>query len=262
MWKIVLVDDDFQLVCELRKFIEQAGLNLECVGDAGNGRAALDVIHKTKPDIVMTDISMPIMDGLEMIEQLKTEEYPGVIILLSRFANFQYAQQALRFRVSDYLLKPAALPDLRNVLEKAVKELDGRRQVLVSGLNWNYNSRHKDTVDFMVRYINQNYGSDISLNDISKQLYLSCNYLNQIFQRDIGETFKNYLIRMRMEKAKDLLMEGKHYIYEVAEMVGYKNVSYFSNIFRKYTGYKPSEVAVAPECSVNRKNGIHRDGVA
>ncbi|MNG23471.1 HTH-type transcriptional regulator YesS [compost metagenome] len=80
------------------------------------------------------------------------------------------------------------------------------------------------------------------MEDLSKQLYLSRNYLNRMFKKATGETFTNYLIRLRLEKAKVLLAEGKYMIYEISEKVGYKNVAYFSSIFKKHFGMNPSEL--------------------
>ncbi|MDL2317871.1 response regulator [Eubacteriales bacterium OttesenSCG-928-A19] len=242
MWKIVVVDDNPQVIGGLRRFIEQSGLDVVCVGDACDGQEALEVIRATNPDIVLTDICMPVMDGLEMIERLKAQEYPGAIIILSGYADFQYAQQAIRFQVNDYLLTPTTLPELRAVLEKVLAELSKRGSIVISGLGWRDNHRHKETVSFMVQYIHEHYQEDICLEDLSKQLFLSRNYLNQVFKRETGETFTNYLIRVRMEKAKELLLGGQYFIYEVAEMVGYSNAPYFSNLFRKLTGYKPSDL--------------------
>lgn len=246
MWKIVIVDDDFQVVEGMKRIIAQSGLDIACVGEALDGAEALEIVRKTRPDIVLTDINMPVMDGLEMIETLKAEEYPGEIIILSGYADFQYARQALRFHVHDYLLKPVTLPDVHEVLEKAVQSLNDRHKVVVAGIGWNENHRHKETVASILRYVDEHYSEDITLEDLSRQLFLSRNYLNKVFKRDTGETFTNYLIRVRMEKAKELLLGGRHYIYEIAEMVGYKNVPYFSNIFRRYTGYKPSELGRGP----------------
>ena len=108
--------------------------------------------------------------------------------------------------------------------------------------HWNENSKHKEAVDFMIQYAHDHYAEEISLEDMSKQLYLSRNYLNQIFKKATGETFTNYVIHVRMKKAQALLAEGKYMIYEISEKVGYKNVPYFSSIFKKYNGINPSEV--------------------
>jgi len=529
MWKVLIIDDDFQVLEGMKRSIPWEQLDAEWVGEAMDGKEGLDVIKATNPDIVITDIYMPVMNGLEMIEQLREEQYNGEIIILSGYSDFQYARQALRLQVSDYLSKPVTLEELRTVLERVVKELEakelkeleqeevrqrllmyepfvrkewlksvvtgtfdrkladeslnlsdkaywldrshavmgmelrntvrisnvtltdwnlfrfalanivrellaeqwpeselvelhshheaivfhigpelsaaeaqrqlraiaarivdcvrkylqleirigigsvkkdwkdisnsteeafldllrqtivlqgeaaaaatdavairpvkfyqelaeaivysreeatndiidgyvqqlrtmpaitpdylrymcselwtifayslysvgvvlgdlfpdspvaheigkistvddfahwlrGKIRVIASSRGWNENSRHKDAVDFMIHYAHSRYSEEINLEDLSKQLYLSRNYLNQIFKKATGETFTNYVIRVRMEKARALLLEGKSMIYEISEKVGYKNVPYFSSLFKKYYGMNPSEV--------------------
>jgi two-component system response regulator YesN len=243
MWKIVVVDDDCHVVEGLKKFIRQSGLEIEYSGDAADGREALNVIHTEKPDIILTDIIMPVMDGLEMIQELKKEEYPGEIIILSGYADFQYAQQALRFQVNDYLLKPMTLNDLRSSLEKAIARLSDRGRIVKTGTGWSADNRHRSTVDYMIRFAEENYQKNICLDDLAKILPFSRNYLNHVFKINTGETFTSFLTRVRMEKAKALLLEGKYYIYEIAGMLGYKKTTYFSYIFHRYTGFKPSDLA-------------------
>ncbi|MEI7026625.1 response regulator transcription factor [Paenibacillus sp. y28] len=103
-------------------------------------------------------------------------------------------------------------------------------------------SKHQKTVETMIQYIHDHYAEDITLEDLAGQLYISKNYLNQLFKRMTGETFMNYVIRVRIEKAKALLLEGNDLIYEIAEKVGYQNVPYFSTLFKKYCGVNPSDL--------------------
>lgn len=103
-------------------------------------------------------------------------------------------------------------------------------------------AKHKQAVDFMIEYIHENYHRDITLEELAGQLYISKNYLNQIFKKVTGDTFMNYVISVRMQRAKALLLEGKHLVYEIAEMVGYQNVPYFSTLFKKHCGVNPSEL--------------------
>lgn len=107
---------------------------------------------------------------------------------------------------------------------------------------WYENIRHKQAVEFLIDYIHEHYAEDITLLELSEKVHLSRNYLSEIFKKATGDTFNDYLTRVRMEKARSLLWEGKYLIYEVAEKVGYKNVPYFSHLFKKYTGHSPSEL--------------------
>lgn len=530
MWKILIIDDDFQVLEGMKKAIPWESIDAELVGEASDGVEGLEMVTRTQPDIVITDIYMPVMNGLEMIEKLRETNFPGELIILSGYADFQYARQALRLQVSDYLSKPVTIEELGAVLAKVIKELEtkelkkieqeevkrrlmmyepfvqqewlksvitgtfnksiaeesiqlseqsywlqrnhlvmgiellstvrtanlslidwnlfrfalaniireilaedwpesnfielhshhaaimfhvdhssgtddalrriqligeritdciltylrltirlglgkmkeswqeisdsteeafldllqqtstpppgtlssapsdlairpikfyqelaeaivyskeetavqiveayinrlqtmtsitpaylqylctelwtifayslysvgtllddlfpentlqpeiiqvqtpeqlqqwlrGKIHIIATSRHWNENSKHKEAVDFMIQYAHDHYAEEISLEDMSKQLYLSRNYLNQIFKKATGETFTNYVIQVRIKKAQALLAEGKYLIYEISEKVGYKNVPYFSSIFKKYTGISPSEVS-------------------
>jgi two-component system response regulator YesN len=103
------------------------------------------------------------------------------------------------------------------------------------------NLKHKRAVDFMVRYVHEHYAEDLRLADLAEKVYISRNYLSNIFRDATGETFNDYVTKVRMEKAKSLLAEGKLMVYEVAEKVGYKNVPYFTTVFKKHTGRNPTD---------------------
>jgi two-component system response regulator YesN len=97
-------------------------------------------------------------------------------------------------------------------------------------------------VEQMIDYVQERLHENITLQDIANELYISRNYLGQIFKKVVGESFKNYLTRIRMEKAKKMIQEGHFLIYEVSEKVGYVNRAYFTTAFKKYTGYTPTEL--------------------
>ncbi|ASA23884.1 response regulator transcription factor [Paenibacillus donghaensis] len=526
MWKVVIIDDDFQVVRGLRKVIPWVELDAEFAGEAIDGESGLKLIEEVNPDIVLTDIYMPVMNGIQMIEQLKAWNFAGRFVILSGYNDFEYARTALRLGVDDYLTKPVTVDQIRSVLSETIEKLEEtylqrlelgggesrERQEplslgewLVAVLNgwsqepglppaslkeqkytvmvmevlwterirsisladWNlfkfavsnivaevfghewpescfvwlfgnhaalllpsaacepeeeivqaadrlgelivssmktylgleirygignvkdgwsgikvscdeamqrlfeklplnlknndqassggeadisseelqltdyYQSmtkalqeerddevmdlfrlylngrqpslpvdplfyrvlavelwtllhnamlmaglpgrnedeglamrelsgmtglpkieewlemqirglrkaqapaiheKHRKAVQFMIEYIHTHYAEDITLELLASQLYISKNYLNQLFKKVTGETFTNYVIRVRIEKAKALLLDGSHLIYEVSEMVGYQNVPYFSTLFKKYCGVSPSEL--------------------
>ncbi|RTE08923.1 response regulator transcription factor [Paenibacillus whitsoniae] len=125
--------------------------------------------------------------------------------------------------------------DLESYLNAKLKMIGIKRQPVIS-------QKHKAAVDFMIGYIHEHYASDLTMDELAGKLFISKNYLNQLFKKVTGETFMNYVIRVRLEKAKALLLEGNYLIYEVAEQVGYQNVPYFSTLFKKYCGMNPSDL--------------------
>ncbi len=94
----------------------------------------------------------------------------------------------------------------------------------------------------MTQYIHEHYAEDLTLADLSDKVFISRNHLSIIFKNITGETFNTYLTRVRIEKARELLTVGNLLVYEVAEQVGYKNVPYFSTLFKKLTGMNPTDL--------------------
>lgn len=537
MWKIAIIDDDRQVLAGMKRAIPWDELNAEWVGEALNGADGLDMIHAVRPDIIITDIYMPVMNGLDMIEQLRQDDFGGKIIILSGYSDFEYARQALRLNVSDYLSKPVSIPTLKSILSKSIQELteeeqnrikqdelqqklmlyepfvehewvksavagtldrsyrnedmlpppyrfwshcshvvvaidlvrdaraseltlsdwnlfrfaisnivceiareifssaeytelhstraalvihpeagvspeqlqrelrqlgtriidcirsylnlairvgignirthwtdipdsteeafraiDLKDQCIAAGYDlyaysretrsgkgrvalppvkfylelaraikssqeieakriiagylgqleqqgdvapeyvqmlagemwaifayclyevgmvldemfpseqiakemaglikpgqlaqwladkisaicnsrlWRGNSKHRQAVDFMIQYIHEHYAEDITLSDLADKVYISRNYLSTIFKNMTGESVNTYVTRVRIEKARELLLERNMLVYEVAEKVGYKNVPYFSTLFKKFTGMNPTEL--------------------
>jgi two-component system response regulator YesN len=525
MWKVVIIDDDPNLLEGMRYAIPWKELNAEWAGEAIDGKEGMELILQAKPDIIISDIDMPVMNGLEMLEALRREQYEGKFIILSGYSDFEYARQALRLSVDDYLSKPITIDSLKKVLERVIGNLeqerlkeqeaqeheqrlqdfepyvmkewlkslligDANKQVVQSDLiqakverwekqvhvvlcmelemsdglkNWyafgrnlmrfaiqnvvreimdaygaeyeyiemnsrlyallihldadgeskhlmesitrqssrqietclrdhvklvmatgigsiqqdwrqlgesferachtlkgetlgqngpiqgqeissvrffhqlaeavrnvqeehgnrliaeytaglkaaepfhkqdvklfvselwiimnytlydigielksiypafepvsepddehtavslqrwleemvrtiihsthmNENVRHQKIVEFITQFTHEHYMEDITLGMIAEKVQVSKNYLGQIFKNVMNETFNNYVTRIRMERAKGMLLEGNLYIYEVAEKVGYNSISYFSTQFKKYTGYNPTDL--------------------
>ena len=188
-------------------------------------------------DIVLTDIMMPGIDGFELIEWIKTNSYNCEIIILTAYGTFEYARKALDFGVTGYLLKPINEAELKDLLNKAI-------------LNINQNSKqaeHGDSVNCSLpvrlacEYIEKNFQENINLNKISNYVSLSKNYFCNIFKKETGVTIWDYLIRIRMEEARKMLLETSMKTYEISEKVGYDDPSYFGRLFKKYTGFTPVE---------------------
>nr|WP_280521374.1 response regulator transcription factor [Paenibacillus mangrovi] len=129
------------------------------------------------------------------------------------------------------------------VPDQLAEWLTDKISAIFASRSGNENVRHKRVVEYMIDYIHQHYSENVTVSDLANQVYISRNYLSQIFKNATGETFNSYVTRVRMENAKSLILEGKYLIYEIADKVGYKNIPYFSTLFKKYTGLNPSELA-------------------
>jgi len=124
MYKLLIVDDEERVRKGIIKTIEWEKFGFQIVGEAENGKEALEIVEKVVPDVVITDIKMPFMDGLELSELIK-EKYPHTkIIILTGFDEFEYAQKSVKLDVLEYILKPISADELSKLLEKLRSEMD------------------------------------------------------------------------------------------------------------------------------------------
>ncbi|MCW6676376.1 response regulator [Aerococcaceae bacterium NML180378] len=128
MKKIVLVDDEIDVRQSISALVDWEKFGFELVGEAGNGQEALSVIEELQPDVVLTDIRMPIMDGIEMSHNIHELDPTIRIIFLSGHERFEYAQSAIRLNIEEYLLKPISIEDIEQVLQRVGNSIDEERQ--------------------------------------------------------------------------------------------------------------------------------------
>ncbi|RAR41801.1 response regulator [Paenibacillus sp. MDMC362] len=142
MYRIMLIDDEYAIHLSLRKLVERSGLRIEFVGEAEDGVEALELLEDSRPDIIVTDICMPEMDGLEFIRRVRESHPQMFFIILSGHDNFEFARQALRYGVSDFLLKPIDPAQFQTTLERACRELDERKARFSRQTEWTLAQQH------------------------------------------------------------------------------------------------------------------------
>ncbi|MBK5201597.1 MAG: response regulator [Spirochaetaceae bacterium] len=232
MNKIVIVEDEYRTRIGLKNLIVKLNSNFEIIGDAEDGKEGINIVKNLNPDIVFTDIKMPKIDGLKMIEDIQQMGLSPKFVLLTGFADFEYARKALRLGVTDYILKPVSIKKMKILLEKLsknnkIEEFEGELE-------------YSKIVTNMIQTIHSCYGQNLSLTKFSDKYNLCTEYISSIFSRETGENFTIYLKNYRIEKAKELLANGEDKIYEVASKVGYNDSKYFSRVFKDYTGISAS----------------------
>jgi two-component system response regulator YesN len=348
--KLVIVDDEKMIRDGLALTINWAEYHIEVVGVAKDGLQALEICRQVKPHIVLTDIRMPKMNGIELIQALKEEMSQIKVIILSGYDEFSYAQRALQYGAVDYLIKPIDIKELEQVIMrvrqnfeqelfgellhiKRYQEIEpmiapyfnavriGRAQEAVFNLktvmkqletkpitlkNYKkvmihmianiekalyedgyhlkdagleiYNHRESALIHFNLKeelkewlydftealcewvegqkeeggshralikkamtYMEFHYDEDLTVESIAEVVALSSNYFSHIFKKTRGESFTDYLNKVRIEAAKNYLIKEHYKIYEVAYKVGYKDYKYFSSVFKKHVGISPTK---------------------
>ena len=240
MLKVLIVEDEELIRKGIVLTVDWAAMGCVVVGEASNGLEGLEQIQRCSPDLIITDLKMPQMTGIEMLEQLRSAGKKTHVIILTAYDSFSYVQSALRLEAVDYLLKPFHDGDLEKAVARVQAKLNPRQPVLTEPDEKKGSSNRY--VSEAIGYIMQHYQDpDISVSSVAQSLNISEGHLSHTFKKETGSTILNYLTRYRIHKAMELLKDCRCKVYEAAEQVGYRDIGYFSNTFKKVTGLTPSE---------------------
>lgn len=256
MYKILVAEDEALIRKGLVYAYDWTAADCIVVGEADNGAEGMEKIRKLQPNIVITDITMPLADGLQMLEDTINDCLYAAIVI-SGYDEFSLAQKAMRLGVSEYLLKPIEFDNLTLALERAKQQLEQRKlyihakekgeQVdpfdLLQGANLGIVASSR--VKRMLEYIHSNYSRKISIHELEETLHTSSTYLNQKFKDETSYTFNEYLNRYRIMQAIQLIRKDDNdmKIYAIAEEVGFSDYKYFISVFKKYVNISPKRFA-------------------
>ncbi|SDE20586.1 two-component system, response regulator YesN [Paenibacillus sp. UNCCL117] len=331
MYHVLVAEDEHWIRGGIVEMVERIGGGFKVAGEAGDGEEAWNLIHELCPTVLITDIMMPKLDGLSLIKRLDDIQFPIMSIIISGYDNFSYAQQGIRYGVSEYLLKPVREEALKEALDRSIARLErlyplheqlmaiqsfvdrmqtmeakqlmseqsqlvqailksrhghpssrlgllrilagklqdaltysypeaerpagddnteesARRQVQQLAEQWcrlGQDPQSKRSFRLVIRqaceYAEKSYMREISLSEIADYAGLSVSHFSALFKQYSGDSFINYMNRLRIDKAKQLLLEPDLKIYQVADMVGFSSMPYFNRVFKNLTGLSPNE---------------------
>lgn len=365
MYTILIADDEMGITEGLKIIIKRVVSDCEIVGVAFNGVEGYNIAMELKPDIIITDIVMPQVNGLDMIKNLKEAGCNSRFIILSGYSEFEYAKKGIEQGVKFFITKPVEEEEIQECLVKVFKEIANERvkteeieslrkayenymksmnndstdQFVISedeisrlenfadimdsdgcitiieeifdrlnleknmsfsdlklksfsillyvlkkvpsaqgrlneyiGKNilstelissfktsaqlksWLIDSIMKiieqksssnipvktDTITEIKKFVTDNFNRDVSLSELASRFFMNPSYLSQLFKEKTGDTYLNYVMKIRINKAKELLKNSDLKIYEICDTIGYSDTNYFSKLFEKLVGCRPS----------------------
>ena len=247
MLKVLVVEDEEMIRKGIVLAVDWAALDCVVVGEASNGAQALEAVERYDPSLIITDLKMPVMDGLEMLRQLRERGNNAFVIILTAYDSFAYAQTALRLGAVDFLLKPFHDGELEQAVTRLKQRMDRAGQGGEKGPaplplpELKKGDKSKYVLEAMA-YIGEHYHEpNIGVGAIAQHLGISEGHLSHTFKKETDYTLLNYLTRYRIHRAMELLRDCRLKVYEVAEQVGYRDIAYFSATFKKLVGMSPSE---------------------
>ena len=232
-YKTVIVDDNMAFADMLTSGIAWAELDAVVSGTAYGGPDALRLIMDKRPDIVITDIQMPGMDGLELIQRARQYIPDARFILITAYDDFHYAYQAVKLHVFDFLLKPCPRFEIERVIRNAVKEMEAASERDLP--------QYPPQVRAVVDYMQEHLAAEITLETMAEALHVSESTLARTIKNHFNMRYGELLTQMRMERAKHLLRNSTLRLNEIAEQVGYKSYIAFYKAFIRSEEMTPTD---------------------
>jgi len=237
IYELLVVDDEVNSRNTLTTCFPWYELGFHVCGQVSNGEEALAFMEKNIVHVVLSDISMPVMDGIMLSKAIsENKKKRAAIVLLSAYDKFAYAQQAMKYGVKYYLLKPSNFSELKEVFEKIRLELDTIYDTTTKVCGKDEGS----IMDSIYKYCEENY-KEGTLVELADRLFLNSSYLSQLIRQKTNKTFSDIMNENRMQQAAILLQSSEVKIYNIGYMIGYMNPNNFTRAFRNYYGMTPTK---------------------
>ena len=227
--KILIVEDEPLELRALSKLIELSYPDrFEKILYATDGLEAVRKAKREKPDLLLMDINLPLMNGIQAMKKIRENQESTKFIMISAYSSYEYLREAVRNQAIDYILKPYSADTLREAVDRVLTELTSPDELYGS----------LGVIQNVKQMLDKEYAKSWSLDLIAGEVNLNKNYLGRIFRDSTGMTIMNYLKSVRLAKAKELLLRGMN-VNEVALEIGIDDPSYFGRIFKQETGVSP-----------------------
>ncbi|MEK3890108.1 response regulator transcription factor [Bacillus sp. FSL K6-3431] len=246
---ILIVDDEQQARQGLKRTLEGWGKEKNYVLSARSGKEALALFETNKIHLLITDIRMPEISGIDLLKALQKTNYQPVVIIISSYSEFEYAQEAIRLGVTNYLLKPFTKQKLIEAVQDALKteEKINKTGILERVADEQLmkmeseRSSMRDSIKNALEYIDMNIKKQINLSETANHVHLNSSYFSVLFKEQTNMTFSEYITRKRLQAAKNLLIHSDLTVEEISYAIGYQTPKYFIKLFKEHEEITPSK---------------------
>ena len=239
IFHLMIVDDETTIRKGLTQVVNWEAIDCIIQDTASDGLEAIEKLKENPVDIIITDIRMPGLNGLQLLEKLREKGIAVKVIFISGYAEFEYAQSALRMGSFDYLLKPVEQEKLNQVLIRLLAAF--RRERGEEEETAPEEPINSSMMNQIIREIQERYTENITLSGLAEAHGISTGYLSSQLKAELGLSFSEYITSKRIQKAKELLADESLSVESIAEQTGYNDYFYFIKVFKKITGISPSK---------------------
>lgn len=272
MYKLMIVEDEPLIRSGLKHYFDWKELGVHTIVEAENGKDGVDIALIELPHLVITDIRMPVMDGLEMIGQLRSKLPDTLFIILTGHNEFEYAQKAIHYGgVYDYLLKPLQYEKSFSVIVNCIEKIrlkqltpQSSAQLIEKNLNPSTyqvtglaleethdsvhlndtNQANLDGLQLFTKiesYIKQHMDQELTLNMVAEHFFYNPSYLSRLFKTKLNKNYMTFVSEIRINYALQCLKVSQYSITDVSILCGYKSYKHFVKVFKSVTQMTPTE---------------------
>ncbi len=254
--RILLIDDEIVALNALKKRVDWVKYGFTEVWTAQDVASVKELLNKDSVDLMLCDIEMPGENGLALVEYTK-KNYPNTqCIMVTCHADFDYIRQAMRYGVKDYILKPVDYEELECLLVQFTEDYQRRQnkeklgklvektQERKKGIEESDMDSNEERLETVKQYIEEHIQEKITVGDLANLIHINEQHLMRIFKRETGQSVVEYITERRIIIASNLLKDSDYTINFIADCVGCENYSYFTKLFKRFTGFTPREYRI------------------
>ena len=243
--KLLFAEDEYYTRMGILTSTKWEELGVTRVLTAEDGNQAMELLRE-RPDILLTDIRMPFLSGIELAREARRRDEDCEIIILSSFSDKEYLRAAITFSAVAYLEKPVRMEQLHGAVLQAAERRRQKARLRTLDLRESQTGEPEEALSGMARiimaYVQTHFQEPgLSLENLSQLVHLTPDYLSSCFKAETGKNLKRYITYVRMAEAKRMLRMRELSVAEIAERTGYSSNHYFAKTFRRETGMTPTE---------------------